>query len=212
MKYISLFSGIGGFEARNQDPICFCESDITSNNILRKIYPNSKPYNNVKNFSSEKADVIVGGWPCQDITVAGRMKGLNGDRLKPFFNMIDIALKSKAHTVVGENVANLLRIIKGKDFQEVTGILNEKGFNYIAWRTLNAREFGLPQSRKRLFIVASKHLEIAQSLHRRIETDDIYNHVINKKSKTKKSSIYLAFTGLEDTDDQYVYQKVTFQH
>ena len=79
--------------------------------------------------------------------------------------MLRVAVKSGAHTIIGENVPNLLTINGGADFEAVKLALREYGFHYISWRTLNAREFKLPQDRNRLFIVASKQSDQALALH-----------------------------------------------
>ncbi|MBP1880444.1 hypothetical protein J2Z84_003783 [Agrobacterium rubi] len=82
--------------------------------------------------------------------------------------MLRVAKASGAHTLIGENVPNLLTINGGKDFELVKQAVREHGFPYVSWRMLNAREFGLPQDRSRLFIVASKDPAYAQALHSQI--------------------------------------------
>jgi len=79
--------------------------------------------------------------------------------------MLRVALAADAHTLIGENVPNLLSINGGRDFQSALDALKSAGFPYVAWRVLNARAFGLPQERRRLFIVASKHKDAAWGLH-----------------------------------------------
>jgi DNA (cytosine-5)-methyltransferase 1 len=76
-----------------------------------------------------------------------------------------VAKASGAHTIVGENVPNLLTINQGRDFQVVLDALLAEGYRYIAWRVLNARAFGLPQERRRLFVVASTERERVAALH-----------------------------------------------
>jgi DNA (cytosine-5)-methyltransferase 1 len=93
------------------------------------------------------------------------MVGLDGLRSGLFFDMLITAQRAGAHTVVGENVPYLLSVNKGSDFERLLGALSEGGYPYISWRVLNARQFGLPQERNRVFIVASKHREVALSLH-----------------------------------------------
>jgi DNA (cytosine-5)-methyltransferase 1 len=112
------------------------------------------------------ADVVAGGWPCQDISVAGLRQGLAGKRSGLFFELLRIAEDAGAHTIIAENVPNLLRIESGAAFDLVLVSLARAGFTHVAWRTVNAREFGLPHERRRVFLVASQHREIAMSLHR----------------------------------------------
>ena len=82
--------------------------------------------------------------------------------------MLRVAAASGADTIVGENVPNLLNLRKGHEFKEVLRALTDAGFPFIAWRILNARSFGLPQERRRIFIVASKSLARAEALHAKI--------------------------------------------
>ena len=79
--------------------------------------------------------------------------------------MLRTATAAKAHTLIGENVPNLLTINDARDFQTVISTLVEAGYPFIGWRVLNARHFGLPQQRRRLFIVASRHRERAEAIH-----------------------------------------------
>jgi DNA (cytosine-5)-methyltransferase 1 len=82
--------------------------------------------------------------------------------------MLRVAVAAGAHTIIGENVPNLLSIHKGQDFAKLLGTLADAGFKYVGWRILNARAFGLPQERRRLFLVASRTLELACSLHAQV--------------------------------------------
>jgi hypothetical protein len=79
--------------------------------------------------------------------------------------MLRVAKGSGAHTLVGENVPNLLTINRGRDFQIVLDALVGEGYRFVAWRVLNARAFGLPQERRRLFVVASTDRKPAEALH-----------------------------------------------
>jgi hypothetical protein len=84
--------------------------------------------------------------------------------------MLRVAVASGAHTIIGENVPNLLTLRGGEDFEAVKLAVRNYGFNYVSWRILNAREFGLPQDRSRLFIAASKYPSYALALHSEIQT------------------------------------------
>ena len=85
--------------------------------------------------------------------------------------MLRVAGESNAHTIIGENVPNLLYVNKGRDFVAVKEALITSGYKYIAWRVLNSRQFGLPQDRSRLFIVASKKEVTAMALHAAIHSE-----------------------------------------
>jgi DNA (cytosine-5)-methyltransferase 1 len=80
--------------------------------------------------------------------------------------MLRIARECEAHTIIAENVPNLLRMRGGELIVEVLRALDDSGLRQIAWRTLNAREFGLPHERRRVFLIASRNQELAHALHR----------------------------------------------
>lgn len=172
VRYISLFSGIGGLEAADQEPLLFCEVDEHCRQVLHHRFEDAELHDDVATLSPPSVEVVAGGWPCQDISVAGLQEGLSGDRSGLFFEMLRIAKEAKAHTLIGENVPNLLRMDNGKAFELVVRSLEDAGYPFVSWRTINAREFGLPHERRRVFIVASRNREIALALHRPIETPD----------------------------------------
>jgi DNA (cytosine-5)-methyltransferase 1 len=166
MKYISLFTGIGGLEDRDHPPIVYCEMDEACIGVLEKKYPDADIERDVETLTPPEADVVAGGWPCQDLSIAGQQVGLDGSRSRLFFHLLRVAQESNAHTLLAENVPNLLRLDGQRTYLTVLESLSEAGFPFIAWRMLNARAFGLPQQRNRVIIVASKHPEVAWALHR----------------------------------------------
>ncbi len=177
--YISLFSGIGGLEHPNFSPILFCEWDRECQTVLKsQNHATSYIHSDIADLMEPpQASFVTGGWPCQDISSAGKQSGLAGGRSGLFFDMLRVAVKANAHTIIGENVPNLLRLNNGRDLEIVKMALRTAGFDHISWRTLNARQFGLPQDRNRLFIVASKHSSYALALHTKID----YKHTSNPK-------------------------------
>lgn len=157
MRYLSLFAGIGGLEHPDTPPILACELDTACREVLGNRYPDTPIHDDIVTLEDPpKADFILGGWPCQDLSVAGKLRGIEASRSGLFFQMVEVAISAEAHTLIGENVPNLLRINGGNDFRIVLTTLTEKGFPFIGWRTLNARQFGLPQQRRRVLVVASK--------------------------------------------------------
>lgn len=100
----------------------------------------------------EPTDWIVGGFPCQDVSVAGKRKGLIGARTGLFWEFMRIADELKPKGLLLENVPGLLSSHRGRDFQTVLGALAERGFRR-AYRILDSQYFGVPQRRRRVFIV-----------------------------------------------------------
>lgn len=181
MRYISLFTGIGGLESKKEEPSIICERDIYCNEYLKKKYKSSDFVDDIKILSSDsfkvpKSDIVTGGWPCQDLSVAGERKGFKGVKSVLFYDLLKVALKSKCETVIAENVPNLLSIDNGAVFSTVLKEFANSGYIYISWRIINTRSFNLPHQRRRLFIVASKSEQIAKNL---------FNPIKKKISKPK---------------------------
>lgn len=164
VEYLSCFSGIGGLEAKGTPPLCLCENDPIAADVLRKRYPSVEVWDDIETFTPPKAAVVAGGWPCQDISIAGRQAGLKGLRSRLLLELLRVSRESEAHTVVAENVTNLLKMRDGQEFGDSLAAFHDAGFPIVAWRVLNAREFGLPQHRARLLIIASRYDAVARSL------------------------------------------------
>lgn len=167
LKAISLFSGIGGLEMSEPSNL-LCEIDEECRVVLAARFPESQVHDDVMTLRPIPAEVVFGGWPCQDLSVAGLRRGLAGEKSGLFFKMVDVAVKSGAHTLIAENVPNLLRLEGGENFRLVLEALQSAGFPFVAWRTLNARQFGLPHQRRRVFIVASQEKKHCTSLFRKV--------------------------------------------
>jgi len=167
MNYGSCFTGVGGLEG-SQEPSSICEIDPECREVLRKRFPNATQYTDVRTLPNLTVDALVGGWPCQDLSVAGKMQGLKGENSGLFYAFIDAAVRSNCSTIIAENVPNLLRLERGEVFLEVLMEFKRKGFNYCSWRTLNARQFGLPHNRNRVFIVATKYPTKHLNIFRRV--------------------------------------------
>ena len=164
MKAVSLFAGVGGFDLaleRNGVPVvASVEIDKNARKVLAKQFPNSAILEDVKEVTGEQLfklgfesdGIIVGGFPCQDLSVAGKRAGLAGDRSGLFFEVTRILEETKAKYFILENVPGLLSSNKGRDMGTVVGTLDELGYS-VAWRVLDAQYFGVPQRRRRVFIV-----------------------------------------------------------
>jgi DNA (cytosine-5)-methyltransferase 1 len=167
MEYISCFSGIGGLEGYSQ-PIALCEIDKACQSILKKRYPQSLIHSDINTFPDISADILVGGWPCQDLSIAGKQKGLSGENSGLFYSFVKVAIQSSVQTIIAENVLNLIRLENGNVFKEVLREFTSQGYNYCAWRVLNVRQFGLPHHRNRVFMIASKYKRHCDSLFREL--------------------------------------------
>lgn len=187
LTYISCFSGIGGLEG-SVPPTLLCELNEACREVLRARFPDSVIHGDILTLKPPKADLVAGGWPCQDVSVAGRQAGLSGDRSGLLTELLRVAKVAEAKVVIAENVSNLLRMRDGKEFHEALSNFHDAGFPFVTWRLLNAREFGLPQHRTRLLIVASKDLDAATSLFR--PTPDLPQSCLKEEKRHKASGFY----------------------
>lgn len=187
LRYVSCFSGIGGLEA-SQPPLLFCEADESASLVLRSLHPEIDVYPDIRTLRPPKADVVAGGWPCQDLSIAGLQAGLTGLRSSLLLDMLRVAREAQAHTIVAENVTNLLRMRGGKEFAASIAAMHESGYLYVAWRILNTREFGLPQNRSRLLIIASRDSAVSRTLFRALPP--LEKHATNPKARDKAAGFY----------------------
>jgi DNA (cytosine-5)-methyltransferase 1 len=156
-RVLSLFSGIGGFELGFDldgfRTVAQVESDPDCRRLLARRFPDVPRFGNVRTFDGVAADVIVGGFPCQDVSVAGaRTVGLDGRRSALFFQFVRIAKASGAAYAIVENVPGLFSSHRGRDFWRVLSGLREC-WNAVGYRILDSQYFGVPQRRRRVYLV-----------------------------------------------------------
>jgi DNA (cytosine-5)-methyltransferase 1 len=157
-----MFAGIGGFDLgfeRAGFEVVWCiEWDKHSQAVLRKRFPNVTIYGDIREVDAAQlapVDVVCGGFPCQDLSVAGKRAGLAGERSGLFHDAIRLVRKLNPKLLVLENVPGLLSSNQGLDFATVLREVGE-GWNCaeVAWRVLDSRYFGVAQRRRRVFVVA----------------------------------------------------------
>lgn len=163
MRVASFFSGIGGFdlgfERAGMQVVFQCELNDFSQKVLKKHWPDVPLHGDIQTLSPDgipEADLYCGGFPCQDLSLAnqGKRKGLKGVRSGLFYKFAELIEERQPKWVVLENVPGLLNSQHGNDFKVVIQTLDEFGYG-IAWRVFDAKYFGTPQRRRRVFIVAS---------------------------------------------------------
>jgi DNA (cytosine-5)-methyltransferase 1 len=159
MKYGSLFSGIGGFdlgfERAGMTCAWQCEIDAHAREVLSNHFT-TEIHNDVRTIgrNAGTVDLICGGFPCQDLSVAGKRAGLAGERSGLWFEFARVIDELEPRWVVIENVPGLLSSNRGADFAVILRWLVERGYG-VCWRILDAQYFGVPQRRRRVFIVGS---------------------------------------------------------
>ena len=156
----STFTGVGGadlgFEWAGFDIKWQCESDAWKQTVLRAHWPSVELFDDICTMQDpDPVDVMIGGFPCQDLSVAGRRKGFTGERSVLAFEFLRIAESLQPRWIVLENVPGLLSSNGGRDFARLIDEVVGCGYG-VAWRILDARYFGVPQRRRRVFIVARR--------------------------------------------------------
>ena len=172
MKVLSLFSGVGGFdyglENAGMQTVFQCEWDKHANTILNKHWPSVPKWDDVSTLTGEYIlqhapviDVVAWGSPCQDLSVAGKRAGLEGGRSNLFHEGIRIIKELRKETngqypriSIWENVVGALNSNRGADFGIIIDEMAEAGAMVIEWAVLDAQYFGVPQRRRRVFVIA----------------------------------------------------------
>lgn len=167
MRFVSLFAGIGGFDlgfesTGNWDCVGQVELDKHARSVLERHWPDVPKHDDVttaREWADERGlvgsvDVVCGGFPCQPFSVAGKRLGREDLRGNLFWNALEFTTHIGAPILILENVPGLLTADKGGTFGEILSDLAEAGFHHIEWRVLDSQNFGVPQRRRRVFILA----------------------------------------------------------
>ncbi len=145
-----------GDESDEGQPTCvgYSEIDKYAIQIYQKHF-NHKNYGDITKINEEELpdfDLIVGGFPCQSFSIAGKRGGFADTRGTLFFEIARIIRKKQPRLLLLENVKGLLSHDKGRTFTTIVSTLDELGYD-IQWQVLNSKNFGVPQNRERVFIV-----------------------------------------------------------
>ena len=163
LKLLDLFSGIGGFSYAAEKIVGgykttqFVEIDPYCQSVLRKNFPNTPIHDDIKTFSAKQGqfDVFTIGFPCQDLSVAGKQRGINDQtRSGLFYESIRLLREVRPRFALFENVRNLLSHEKGETFQEVLFQIAKAGNYEIEWAVISAKDLGACHLRQRIWILA----------------------------------------------------------
>ena len=156
-----MFSGIGGFElglsmsGKNVKLVGFSEVDKYAIEIFEKQFKGIKNYGNATTIDETKLpnfDLLVGGFPCQAFSVAGKQRGFDDTRGTLFFDVARILKHKKPKHFILENVRGLLSHDSGRTFQTILKVLADIGY-LVQWEVCNSKNYGVPQNRERVYIV-----------------------------------------------------------
>lgn len=163
IRFFDMFSGIGGFRSGLEavggfECIGHCEIDKHANQAYNAIY-DIKPQEvyfedarKINPYDLPHIDLICGGFPCQAFSIAGRRGGFEDSRGTLFFEIARIAAVKRPSYLLLENVPGLLSHDGGRTFATILGTLSDLGYD-VTWEVLNSKDFGVPQSRKRVYII-----------------------------------------------------------
>jgi DNA-cytosine methyltransferase len=156
----STFTGVGGadlgLEAAGFTITWQCELDAWKRSVLEAHWPSVTIYPDITQLDNPPpVDLLIGGFPCQDLSVAGKRKGFTGERSVLAFDFLRIAESLRPRWLLMENVPGLLSSNNGRDLARLLDEVGTIGYGW-AYRILDARYFGVPQRRRRIFIVARR--------------------------------------------------------
>lgn len=190
MKIIDLFSGIGGFSLGLESTggfktVQFVENEPWCQKILAKNFPGVPIAGDIREYDGQKADIVVGGFPCQPFSVAGKRKGTRDDRhLWP--EMLRVIKASKPRWVIGENVRNLTSIQDGMVFEQVCTDLESEGYEVQPF-IIPASAVNAPHQRYRVWIVANTQCDGLTSAKKRGSIEETVREESQGQNRTLDS-------------------------
>lgn len=163
-SFIDLFAGIGGFRIAMQNCGGKCVFSSEWNEKAKQTYYENFgdiPYGDItlkstKDNIPNNFDLLCGGFPCQPFSICGKKLGFEDTRGTLFFDVCEILKNKHPQCVLLENVQHLTKHDKGRTFRVILNSLLDLGYN-VSYKVLNANDFGVPQSRERIFIVGSRN-------------------------------------------------------
>lgn len=164
MRFAGLFAGIGGFELglsqAGHEAALLCDVLPASRAVLQARFPQTDYHDDLTTLRSlpREVDAVCAGFPCQDLSQAGRTAGLEGDRSGLIGEVFRLLSRRRVPTVVVENVPFMLQLDGGRAMREIVDEFERRDYRW-AYRVVDTYAFGLPQRRERVFLVASRETD-----------------------------------------------------
>ncbi|MBY0230757.1 MAG: DNA (cytosine-5-)-methyltransferase [Gemmataceae bacterium] len=154
-----LFAGVGGIELglrrAGWESALLCEIDPAAQAVLRRHFPDAPLVGDVRGVEAlPECDLVAGGFPCQDLSMAGNKRGIGGERSGLVGELFRLLRRRPAPWLLLENVPYMLHLRQGEAMRLLVRALEGIGYRW-AYRVVDARGFGVPQRRKRLLLLAS---------------------------------------------------------
>ncbi len=183
LRHLDLFSGIGGFSLGLErtggfQTVAFCDSDKKTHLVLKKHWPNVPIFDDVSTLKGKDlgtVEIITGGFPCQDLSVAGKGAGLAGARSGLWWQFHRLIEETQPKYVIAENVA----VLRSRGLDQVLRSLHQIGYD-AEWHCIPASAVGAPHQRDRIWIVAYSESVFSDGGN--------YNAGISMESKTQSES------------------------
>ncbi len=162
LRIVGLFAGIGGIElgmhAHGHQTVAVCELDEAASTVLSARFPEVPLTGDIQELAElPDCDLVTAGFPCQDLSQAGRTVGIGGSRsglVEHVFRLLD-NVRSEPRWLLLENVPFMLQLDRGEAMRWLTAELDSRGYTW-AYRVVDTRAFGLPQRRQRVLLLASR--------------------------------------------------------
>ena len=158
MKYFESFAGVGGIGLglpREWELVGLSEWDKYASQVLKYHYPDVTNYGDISRINWNQVpdfDLLTGGSPCQDFSIAGKRRGLAGAKSSLAWEFIRGLRSKQPKYFLWENVKGVMSSRGGWDFANLLTAFSESGYA-LWWQVLNAKDFGVPQNRERIFVV-----------------------------------------------------------
>lgn len=216
MKFIDLFSGIGGFRLALEKFGNKCVFSADFNKYACDTYSknfNDYPLIDIQKYPEKKIpdhDILCAGFPCQPFSIGGKRKGFDDVRGTLFFDIVRILKEKKPKIFILENVKGLVNHDNGKTFKKIINILSSKvnnehvkssrenlGYN-VFWKILNSKDYNIPQNRERVFIIGFKDQNVNFEFPKKKLLKKTLKDLIEEKSQK--------FKNISDLSKSYVFK------
>jgi DNA (cytosine-5)-methyltransferase 1 len=217
---LSLFSGVGGFdmglESAGMHTVYQCEIDKHCRSVLDRHWPHVPKWSDISTLTGDEIlshapeiDVVAWGSPCQDLSQAGKRAGLDGMRSSLFHEGIRIITEIRKATdgkypriSIWENVYGALTSNKGADFRVILAEMAKAGSLFSEWRVLDAQFFGIPQRRRRVFVISVFDTAVAERCIEPILpiTESVRRHTATRSTK-KQGAAATTSVGIRAHDE-----------
>jgi DNA (cytosine-5)-methyltransferase 1 len=187
--------------------IGFSEIDKYASAVLKYRWPNIKNYGDITKIDWSKVpdfDLLTGGSPCQDLSVAGKRAGITGARSGLFFEYMRAVREKKPKYFIWENVKGAMSSNHGFDFAAVINEMAEAGYS-LWWQVLNAKDFGVPQNRERIFVVGFRDGS-PREIFFEPKNDRLFNQENEPDGRSSQATVCgtLKSSGAVKADDTFV--------